>query len=298
MFRLYCGLVRDGVWYNYAEVKPIEGGILSIMDGLDKSGAGYMLKVVEGSIDRLYSKDGEESYDLRSEDYADLKGRDGWKICEEAGKLYLGKDKIVFDEYFFCHVCSTSRNEKYTHVQESWQDLVRKGLIDEVYLEDPSQFQWSTILPIPIEVKTIDNQVKGGTFTEIKRELLSIGQMIRLSKDNWASQTEANMLCATWDAEIVEVVGLDQRELNILKRNNQENFSKKYLKDQANIDMMLNTDRKVGYQAEFRKVSCKHCRNEIGGYLDFTNFFSFLSPKKSNQSGTKVGRTKSSSTRQ
>jgi len=296
MFQLYCGLVRDGKWYNYAEVVPIEGGVLSIMDGLDKSGAGYMLKVVEGSVKTLSTKDG-ETLDLRPEDYQDLKGKDGWKISEEAAKLFLGKNDIISNEHFFCPRCSSSKNEKYTQINESWQKLVEKGFIDENFLKDPSEFRWETELPTPIEIKPLQGHVTGGTYTRIVREILSIGQMIRLSKDNWAAQTEANMLCATWDAEIVEVVGLSERELNILKRNNQENFSKKYLKDQSNIEAMLNSERKIGYDAEFRRVMCKHCRAEIGGYLDFSNFFSFLSPKKSNQSASSVGKTNRSGTR-
>ncbi|WP_411821215.1 hypothetical protein [Leptospira sp. 'Mane'] len=296
MFQLYCGLVRNGIWYNYAEVQPISGGVLSIMDGLDKSGAGYMLKVVEGSVKALYTKDG-QSYQLEPEDYKDIKGKDGWKICEEASKLFTGEKHHLFEEHFFCPVCSTTNNEKYTHVKESWSELAEKGLIDEHYLNDPSEFRWTTELPVPIEIKPLQNHISGGTYTKLVREVLSIGQMVRLSKDSWAAQTEANMLCATWDAEIVEITGLSERELNILKRNNQENFSKKYIKDQTNIEEMLNSERKLGYEGEFRKVSCKHCGSEVGGHLDFTNFFSFLSPKKSNPSAKTGDRTTRSTTR-
>ncbi len=286
MFRLYCGLVRDGIWYNQTEVKPLTGGVISIMDGFNKSGAGYMLKVIEGSIDSLWTKDGQR-YDLKQEDYRDIKGKDGWKISEEAAKLFTNKDQYEFEENFFCDVCSSFKSEKYTAVIESWEELVRKGLIDEHYLNAPDEMRWETILPTPIQITANEfGQISnGGSYSKIIREVLSIGQMLRLSKDNWAMQTEANMLCATWDAEIVEVVGLSERELNVLRRNNQENFSKKYIKDQANIEAMLDTERKIGYNADYRKVSCKHCSNEVGGHLDFTNFFSFLSPKKSGQSG-------------
>ncbi len=279
MFQLNFGLVRDGKWYNYTEVKPLKGGSIAILDSADKSGSGKMLLLIKGSIDTLYTKDGDE-YTMTEQDYKDLKFKDGWKISREQNKLFSKTERPVFDEYFFCPVCSSYKNEKYTKVVEDWQMLIDKGIIDDIYCESPDDFTWKTALPVPIEISGT-KQITEGSYSEIIREHLSIGQVISLSKNKWANESEANMIFATWDEQIKSVTGMPERELNILKRNNQENFCKKYITDQDNIEAM-SEEPEIGLSAKYRKVNCSNCSNEIGGSLDFTNFFHFLSAKKLN----------------
>ena len=293
MFRLYCGLVRDDIWYNYAEVQPITGGTLALMDGADKSAPGRSLNLVKGSVKSLFTKEGLE-YELKEEDYKDLKFVDGWKVAREYSRLHTGEDRPKFEEYFFCKVCSTRGNERYTKVEESLDDLIDKGLIDEIFAESPDDFIVSTELPLPIEIDNDKTKIHA-TLTKINREILSFGQVISLSKNAWANESEANLVWASWDAQIKSIDGLTERELNILKRNHQENFSKKYIVDQDNIDAMNENEPNLGLVAEHRPVSCKHCGNEVGGYVDFTNFFSFLSRKRSGrQEKTVEGKTRSS----
>jgi hypothetical protein len=112
-----------------------------------------------------------------------------------------------------------------------------------------------------------------------------LGQAQAISKNSVATKSEANMVYANWDATIVGINGMTEREYNILKRNNQESFTAKYIVDQENIDAM-NEIPDLGLSGKGRLVSCAHCSNEIGGSLDFSNFFYFLSKKKSSHTKT------------
>ena len=59
-FRLYAGLVRDGKWFNYAEIKPIKSGALALLDSNDKSGASRLISLLKNYISSLYTEEGEE----------------------------------------------------------------------------------------------------------------------------------------------------------------------------------------------------------------------------------------------
>ncbi len=280
--KLYIGLEINGVWFKYANVTPIKGGSLAVLDGADKTGAARLLNLVKKSVTTFSNGAGEEHI-LTDMDYLNIYVTDSWKIAREAMKKINGKENLIFPEFFYCDVCSSMGHEKYTEVNEDWDVLVEQGLIDEIYLdESESPFYW-TELPLGIEIESTKTMV-GGTFNKIKRELLSMGKMMKLQKNKWASETEANMIFAAWDASIVEIEGMGEREFNVfVKRNPMKSFCKQYIVYQEDQDAMnLSEDEfKVGIIAEDRTVTCKHCQAEIGGYLDFTNFFQFLLPKKS-----------------
>ena len=69
-------------------------------------------------------------------------------------------------------------------------------------------------------------------------------------------------------------------------------FCKKYLVEAEDVEAMEESDEenKVGLDATYRSVNCTHCNSEIGGSLDFTNFFQAMLSKKSSRksSTTKV----------
>lgn len=279
MFKLYIGLLREGKWFNYAEVTTVTGGGLAVLDGPDKSGAARFLNLLKKSLPALYTEAGDK-YDLQAEDYKAIKVQDVWRIGRETMKKITGKENFIISENFFCPTCSTPGQERYTLVEEDWQDLIDSGFMDEYYLDDPD-CSYITELPHGITIEPTRN-MQGGTYTRIKREPLSLGDMIKIQKSGFALQSEANMIFAMWDASIVEIEGMSNKELNIfVKRISQDSFCKKYLLEQEDQAEMEYSEIKVGIDASVRSVSCQFCNNEIGGYLDFTNFFQSLLPKKS-----------------
>lgn len=128
MFRLYAGLEIDGTWYNHAKCEEIKGGVIALLDGHDKTTAGRLRNLVEGSVKSLFTDEieGEDSKELvlKKEDYGLIKVEDAWKISMEARKQFLGTDKPIVDESFFCTQCSRRGSEKYTSVKESWDQLI------------------------------------------------------------------------------------------------------------------------------------------------------------------------------
>jgi len=280
-FRLYIGLVRGGVWYNYTRCEEIKGGTLAILDGADKSGAARLLNLLKGAIKYLYSEDNQE-YELKDKDYFDIKWEDAHKVSLEVMKQFTGQEKPVFDEWFLCPHCSRGGNNRFTKVNEAWQDLIDQGIIDEHFL-DTEDCTWKTILPHGIEIEGQGN-FTGGVFTEIIREPIGIGQMIAISKLPEADVNEAAVICYLWDAQLKSINGMSERDLNIyVKRSPRDSFTRKYLINQADIDAMRESNMLVGIDSRFRSVKCESCHNEIGGYLDYTNFFSFLSGSKSSR---------------
>jgi len=286
MIQLYSGLVRNGKWYNYTEVSPLPGGALALMEGGDRTGAARILNLVKGSITSLFTEAGEE-YILTPKDYKDLMAVDSWKIGYEQIKLKFGGEYPIFPEYFFCPVCSRPGMEKYTEVNESWQELVEKGLIDETF-QETEEINFEIILPEPFTVEGAKTIV-GGTYDKLIVRPLTINDMLSIQHDSESMSSDANQIYATWDASIVEVCGMSERDFNILKRTSQSYFTKKYINTEANIDAMMDAydGIKLGFNGSDRKVSCNYCGTEIGGSLDFTNFFSLLLKKKSFQNSNK-----------
>lgn len=283
MFRLYAGLVdRSGRWFNHAEVVPLKGGALAAMDTRDRTGAGRLLNTIKQIVPALYTESGEK---MTLQEHGDLKVVDSWKIIMEFQKLFTGDEYHSFPENFFCSVCSGIGREKYTPITESWAMLMEKGFIDEVFLESPEHLQWTTVLPHGIIVEG-NRQIKEGIFNEIVREYISLSDLVKIGHSNFANETDANMQYANLDAQIKEIVGLSERELNILKRNPSDSLSKKYIIEQDDVEAMRDQPE-IGLSAEHRPVSCKHCNSEIGGHLDFTNFFSFLAEKKQSRPSTR-----------
>ena len=75
-FRLYCGIVKDGEWYNYSEVVPLMGGVLSVLEGVEKTGASRVLNLMKGSIKSIFTEDGKEER---------LDPQENSEHCEEQG---------------------------------------------------------------------------------------------------------------------------------------------------------------------------------------------------------------------
>jgi hypothetical protein len=282
-FRLYCGLVRNGSWYNYAEVHPLTGGVLAMLDGGEKTGAARLLNLMKGSVKSFFTEDGQE-YILQSSDYEDIKVMDSWKIGYEEIKLKTGETHPIIPESFLCTRCSLPRREQYTNVNESWQSLIEAGMIDEIFLDSPND-TYEVTLPDPIEIQSMKT-VAGGTFDTIVMRHATIGDMLRVHRSPEAMSSEANMICAMWDATIVEVKGMSQKDFNILKRNPAQSFSKKYFNTDANQEAIEEAQEinNVGLSAKYRIIYCQNCGNEIREGLDYTNFFSLLLPKKLNRS--------------
>jgi len=281
-FRLYCGLVRNGNWYNYAEVQPLQGGVLAMLDGAEKSGAARLLNLMKGSVKTLFTEEGEE-YLLKPQDYEDFKVVDTWKIGYEQIKLKTGEENPVIPESFYCVRCSQPKREQYTDVSESWQTLVDEGFIDEIFLDKP-EFTYEVELPDPIEIPASKFN-SGGTYKYITMEHISLGDMLKIHRNQTAMSSDANMIRATWDAAIVKVMGMAEAEFNRLKRSPDQSFAGRFIDTQANQDAIeeASSANIVGYDASDRVVYCKNCGNEIRGELDYTNFFSPLLPKKSSR---------------
>lgn len=281
-FRLYCGIVRGGTWYNHAEVIPLEGGVLAMLEGGERTGAARLLNLMKGSIKSLYTEDGKE-YDLLPDDYLELRVADTWKIGYEAIKLKTGEQYPVIPESFFCPRCSTAHNEKYTDVKESWQKLIDEGLIDEIFLDEPS-FTFEIDLPVPVEIQA-NRTIMGGTFDTIIMKHMTLGDMLLLHRNQEAQESQANSIYATWEMMIVGVKGLPEKDFNILKRNPGQSFARKYFSADANQEAIGEAIDKniVGWDDRDRVVYCRHCGKDLWGGLDVTNFFSPLLPKKSNR---------------
>lgn len=282
--QLYVGLKRNNKWYRNTEIQDIDGGGLAVLDGADKSGAARLLNLMKKSIKYL-TNDADERYELNEVDYFDLYVVDAWKIARHAMKKINNLEILKIVEFFYCPVCSHVGNEKYTKTEEDWDDLIEKGELFEYYLKDDEDPYYYCELQNGFTIQQ-DRVFSGGTFYKIKRELLTIGKMIKLEKNKWSSESEANMIFSIWDATIVEIPGMAPRDFDLLVRRNPMNsFCKTYIKSQADQDAMKESEDsfKIGLDAALRSIMCKHCHEEIGGYLDFTNFFQSLLPKSSTQ---------------
>lgn len=283
-FRLYIGMRIGDTWYNHTECEEIGGGFLAILDGVDKNPVSRMKVLIENSVKNIYTdvddKGETSSYELNPSDYANFYMDDCWKIGMEMQKQFLDTEEPVFEEYFYCPVCSRKGAEQYTKVEESWQKIIDDGMMDEIFLEE-GECSYTTHLPhgIKIDLKSIAN----GTFKDFTRKPLTIGELQKIVKTPGLTDNEANLLCAMWDAQIKEIKGLSSRDLNILKRNPKDSFTKKYLIAKEDVEEMTLSTMNVGIMPESRSVACKNCNEEIGGGLDFTNFFGFMMPRQQHQ---------------
>lgn len=281
-FRLYCGISRDGKWLNHTEVEPLQGGVLAMLDSAEKSGAARLMNLMKGSVKTLYTEDGEE-YQMKPSDYDDIAVADTWKIGYEAIKLRTGEEYPVIPEAFYCEQCSRPKMEKYTKVNESWQKLIEDGIIDEIFLQNPDiTFDVELAEPIVIPAgKTFG----GGTYEVLVMKHMSLGDMLRIHRNQEALANEASMIRASWDATIVKIKGMNEADFNRIMKIPGQSFSKKYLTSEANQNAIEKAmdDNVVGLDAWRRVVYCENCGNELRGELDFTNFFSPLLPKKSNR---------------
>lgn len=279
-FRLYCGLVKSGKWFNHTEIEKLHGGVLSLLEGADNSGGAKLINLMKGSFKSLFTEDGDE-YKMDDKDYGLMFSEDVWKVGYEQIKLSTNNDHPVIPESFFCGRCSYPGQSNYTDVEECWQDLIDDGLIDEIYAENP-EFNFEVQLPDPIVIEGM-RTIQGGTFDKVIMRKPNLNDVIMVQKDQKAMESRASMVYANWDETLIEVVGMPQRDLNILKRTPGASFAKKYLAvSQENIDAIAEAQdiNTYGIIAKDRKVFCRNCGADIGGGLDFTNFFSALSQKK------------------
>jgi len=281
-FQLYCGIVRGNKWYNHAEVVPLQGGIMAMLEGAEMTGASRLLNLMKGSVKSFFTEDGEE-YVLQNSDYEDIKVHDSWKIGYEQIKLRTGSEYPVITENFFCTRCSKPKREQYTEVKESWAKLIEEGILDEIFLIN-SDDTYDVELVDPIEIPA-GKTFAGGTFRTIKMKHLTLGDMLRIHRNAEAMETQANLIRATWDACLVGVEGLSERDFNRMMNIPGKSFSGKYLTTDANMEAieMAMDENIIGIDASRRVTYCQNCGNPLRDGMDYTNFFSPLLPKKSNR---------------
>ena len=281
-FKLYCGIVRNNEWFNYCEVEPLKGGILAMLDGSEMTGAARILNLMKGSFKSLFSEDGKE-FEMRPHDYEDITIHDSWKIGYEQIKLKTGTDFPVIPESFYCNRCSQPKREQYTDVNESWAKLIEDGFMDEIYLEN-HDMTFDIELPDPIELPQT-KVFAGGKFDTISMKHLTIGDMLRIHRNPESMSSQANMIRASWDAALVKIHGLSEKEFNRIMTIPGQSFAAKYLSSDLNQEAINDAldENVVGIDASRRVIYCKNCGNPLRGEIDFTNFFSPLLPKKSNR---------------
>lgn len=288
MFRLYGGLVREGVWYNHAKlVDVIKGGMFAILGGRNNdTGADKILKLIKASVKKIYTEDGQE-YELQEKDYVDFLMCEGFKIGMEVMKKLLNTKYPKFKEYFFCPRCSTEGNQRYTEVCESWDELIEKGLIDENFIEDPKDLEFTVELPVGI---TLPDSAKyqSGTFNKLTRRHITIEKQIEINDTPECVGDYSRQLQAKWDQEIIAIEGVSEQTLNHYKRRLSDSFCDRFLIHQDDIAAMVNASMRLGIDATDRKIKCSNCNHLIGGDVDFTNFFSFLLPGKMNPASQQI----------
>lgn len=281
--RLYIGLVVNGEWYNYVKIEELQGGMIAMLDTADKTATGRLRGLVEQTVKYLYTdpEAGEEKeLEMQNSHYNDFKLDDAWKVALEIQKQFSGEEYPEFEEFFFCPVCSTQGRERYTKVKESWAKMIENGLIDEVYCDSPD---CSEVVNLEHGIVIKDNKlVTHGKFSVFIVEPITISELQKITKNDFIVDNEALLLCAIWDTKIKAIEGLTSKDLNILKRSIKDPFTKKYLLNKDDVEIMTNVTS-YGMDADFRSVSCRYCHNEIGGGLDFTNFFEFAFPSRSNR---------------
>lgn len=279
-FQLYSGLVRDKKWYNFAEIERLQGGSLTLLKGGDKTGAARILNLLKGSLKKLYTENDEE-YELTEKDYRDIKTIDTWKIGYEQIKLFTGEKYPVFEENFLCTTCSRPGREFYTKVNESWEKLIEEGFVVEHFQQEPDE-KITVKLPKPFVVEG-ERTVVGGTFDEIVLSPMTVGDMLQIHHDTNSMKDDASEVYAIWDVSIVEVKGMNPRDLVLLKRMPDKFFSETYLNDPENQQAIIDKfeNMRLGFDAVGRRISCRNCGEEVGRRLDFTNFFSPLLEKSS-----------------
>jgi hypothetical protein len=279
-FRLYCGLAREGRFFNHTEVNPLKGGSLAMLNTVDKSPAARLLNLIKGSVDKLYTQEGEE-YVLRSEDYTQIAVMDSWKIGYEQIKATTRNQYPIITEFFYCPRCSMPKAERFTEIKESWQQLIDDGILFEIYLDSIDEMQYEVNLPEPIVIQSMKT-IAGGSFNKIFRRHPTLGDSLKIHQTPSMMQTEVTIKYGIWDTTIVGIDGMPERDFNVLIRNPSHSFSQKYIADsQENIDAMDDADEEhmIGINARGRTISCQYCGYEIGGELDSSNFFSPLLPK-------------------
>ena len=280
--KLYVGLIRGDKRYNHVSLKVPTGGSLAVLDGVDTSGSARLLRLLEQTIVSFKDKSG-NSFNPEVMDLHQLYVEDCWKIARESIRLIRNLESLIFPEYFYCQVCSSMGKANYTKVEEDWDALVEANLIDAFYLEDLPDLTYTTELKNGIVIPEL-RTAPGGTYKKIKRGPITLGAMIALQKDEWASKTEANMITASWDASIVEIPGMPPKTWNVyFRRRRDESFCKQFIVTNEDQEIMIKDSerQKIGMDFTHRSVKCSTCRSEIGGTADFTNFFSALLPMKS-----------------
>lgn len=275
MFRLYVGLVRDGEWYNHAETEKVKGGTLAILDTANETGSALLYNMLaKGAVRKLFTESG-KAYDLKEKDYEKIKGHDCFKISLELMKQFTKENHPVIPESLRCYDCSARQKRSVeVRLETSWHKLIEDGLLPENYSPTPD-CSWWTDLPSGLVIGG-EGKVINGTFKRIKREPVTLGDLMRIHSMNL--DTEVDQLFYTWDAEIVEIEGMTEKEMNLyVKANARDSFSKKYFLEQDDIDAMTDAEPLIGIDASNRFVACPRCGRDIGGYLDYRHFFDWLS---------------------
>lgn len=283
MVKLYGGLKIDDKWYNYCKVESLDGGAIALVDGVDKSGAARLMNLIKSTVKFLYTENGDE-YELKENDYHKLPYADAWKIALQYIEDF--SEDGTFTEHHFCNVCSSPGQERYTQVNENWNQLIKDGFIDEHYLIEPV-FTWDVELEDGFEIKAT-GEFKGGLFHKVTMGHLTMGDMLKVSNLPDLKMNESVMVSGLIDSQLKSIDGMNQKDFNVyVKRSLRDSFSKKYIKSMKDQSLLLD-GMPIGINANERPVTCKYCNSEIGGGLDFTNFFSAVLKPKSNPKSSMV----------
>lgn len=294
--RLVCGIEIGGVWYNHASLRSIDEikkRIFDVFDNAEMTTARIVEELCKITIDKIYPHEigepekprMEEGINITPAQILDLKFYEGWIIGFETMKALKNNEFFAFPESFRCDRCSQYQDTFVTKI-ESWQKLIDDGILEITYLYSPEEIRWKHELPVPVEMS--DKGSKRGTeIFEIEREYLSIQQMKQIQSDPELNASPMKKIYAYIDQSISSIPGFSRSDLNIyVKRNLHDSFTAKYLSHYDNIDELQNAP-KVGFDGSYRHVACEKCGAELGrsvsGGLDFTNFFDFLVPRKSNR---------------
>lgn len=275
MHKLYVGLMDNGKWYNKFEFKDIEGGLRKALNIKAPTLTLLMFKFIQSSISHLYDDEG-NSIELTQDLYGRIAFIDGFAVGRAAQKHFTGEDYPEFYEYMRCDRCSKGSVSHYVEIKESWDKLIEKGFIEEIFAKSHSESEWTVELDEGLDIS-------GQSYHKFHCHMATFDDILAIT-DNPEFETEIDFQNAMCDSEIYLIEGMDEKTLNMEKRKaGFGKFLSRYVKNDNQWDSIEKAKPKLGIIAEDRPVKCDQCRGVIRGY-DLKNFFFFLTPTQ-NQNG-------------
>lgn len=267
MYELYIGIEHEGKQYNHFKFKEIEGGLRKALNIKAPTMTLLVFKFFQAAISELYDKDG-NALELTPELYGKVPFIDGFAIARAAQKYFTKEDYPAFEESLRCERCSKGVLTHYVTIKEAWDKLIEKGDMEEIFLDSIEKAQWEVELETGLEIS-------GQVYKKLHCRMATFDSMVEIT-DYPEFETETDFQNALCDSEIFAIEGMDEKTLKIEKRKaGFGRFLDRYVKNQADWDLIELAKPKVGLVAEDRVVKCDKCRGTIKGY-DLRNFFFFL----------------------